>query len=200
MNKDSDMEIESLNYAPSPAKSLPVCRICLSDQEDDQIKNPLVSPCHCKGTMNFVHVKCLKGWIDSKRETRTTDSTHSYQWTIIRCELCHVPYPRDLHTQNGRIFKLFEFEIPKRTADISFVIFETVYTQKEVKTIHVVTNEKETDATIGRAFDAGMRVPDISVSRYHANIVFQNDHFYIKDNDSKFGTLLLLNRPLVIDP
>ena len=37
------------------------------------------------------------------------------------------------------------------------MIFETVYTQKEVKTIHVVTNEKETNATIGRAFDAGMR-------------------------------------------
>ena len=80
------------------------------------------------------------------------------------------------------------------------MIFETVYTQKEVKTIHVVTNEKETNATIGRAFDAGMRVPDISVSRYHANIVFKNDHFFLRDNDSKFGTLLLLNRPMVIDP
>jgi pSer/pThr/pTyr-binding forkhead associated (FHA) protein len=45
-----------------------------------------------------------------------------------------------------------------------------------------------------------MRVPDISVSRYHAHITYKNDHFYIQDNDSKFGTLLLLKEPLVIDP
>ena len=55
-------------------------------------------------------------------------------------------------------------------------------------------------ATIGRAFDAGMRVPDISVSRYHSTIEFKNGDFYIKDNGSKFGTLILMNEPLVIDP
>jgi len=112
VHKDQDMDIESLNFAASPAKSLPICRICLSDIEDDITQNPLVSPCHCKGTMNFIHIKCLKGWIDSKRETRTTDSTHSYQWTIIRCELCHVPYPMDFIMPNGRAFKLYEYEIP----------------------------------------------------------------------------------------
>ena len=64
----------------------------------------------------------------------------------------------------------------------------------------MVHNERVKSATIGRAFDAGMRVPDISVSRYHSNIEFKNEHFYIKDNGSKFGTLLLLDKPLIIDP
>jgi hypothetical protein len=64
----------------------------------------------------------------------------------------------------------------------------------------VVHNRKVKSASIGRAFDAGMRVPDISVSRYHSSIEFKNDHFYIKDNGSKFGTLLLLDKPLIIDP
>jgi pSer/pThr/pTyr-binding forkhead associated (FHA) protein len=64
----------------------------------------------------------------------------------------------------------------------------------------VVSSTKQTSATIGRAFDAGMRVPDISVSRYHATIEYRNQNFYIKDNDSKFGTLILMKKPLIIDP
>jgi pSer/pThr/pTyr-binding forkhead associated (FHA) protein len=95
---------------------------------------------------------------------------------------------------------LFEFEELPTTSEHAYIVFETIYSQKEVKTIHVVSNEREQKASIGRAFDAGMRVPDISVSRYHANIEYKNDHFYLSDNESKFGTLLLLKQPLVIDP
>lgn len=35
-----------------------------------------------------------------------------------------------------------------------------------------------------------MRVNDISVSRIHAEIRFENNKFYIKDLKSKFGTLV----------
>ena len=69
-----------------------------------------------------------------------------------------------------------------------------------MKTIHVVTNKKVNSASIGRAFDAGMRVPDISVSWYHATIEFKNNNFFLIDNQSKFGTLILIRKPLVIDP
>ena len=90
--------------------------------------------------------------------------------------------------------------MPEIEEDKAFIVFETVYQQKEVRTIHIVSNSKVSSATIGRAFDAGMRVPDISVSRYHSTIEFKNGGFYIKDNASKFGTLILMNGPLVIDP
>ena len=55
--------------------------------------NPLISVCKCSGSVKLVHLNCLRSWLDSKKETRVTDSTSSYQWTIIRCELCHHPYP-----------------------------------------------------------------------------------------------------------
>lgn len=45
-----------------------------------------------------------------------------------------------------------------------------------------------------------MRVPDISVSRYHASIEFKDGHFVVSDNDSKFGTLIMLKEPIIIDP
>lgn len=183
----------------SPTPSLPWCRICLSDREDDSVRNPFVSPCYCKGTMSLVHINCLRMWLQSKRETRETPTTSSFQWTLIRCELCQFLYPMSL-VVNGTVFPLFQFDKPIRDERVSFIVFETVYQQKEVKTIHVVSNAKDKKASIGRAFDAGMRVPDISVSRYHAYIEFKNNHFYLSDNESKFGTLLLMQKPLVIDP
>lgn len=35
-----------------------------------------------------------------------------------------------------------------------------------------------------------MRVNDISVSRVHAEVRYENNKFYIKDMKSKFGTLI----------
>lgn len=44
-----------------------------------------------------------------------------------------------------------------------------------------------------------MRVPDISVSRLHSQLVFKNDQFYIEDLESKFGTLVLMHRPFIFE-
>lgn len=39
---------------------------------------------------------------------------------------------------------------------------------------------------------------DISVSRDHAKILFDKGSFYLKDEDSKFGTLVLVSKPVKI--
>ena len=44
---------------------------------------------------------------------------------------------------------------------------------------------------LGRGHAAHVRVNDISISREHAFIKCRNDGFYIEDNNSKFGTLVL---------
>ena len=38
------------------------CRICLGDEEDS-IKNPLISPCKCLGSLKYIHIDCLKKWL-----------------------------------------------------------------------------------------------------------------------------------------
>ncbi len=43
---------------------------------------------------------------------------------------------------------------------------------------------------VGRGHQCEMRVNDISVSRTHAEVRFENNKFYIKDIKSKFGTLI----------
>lgn len=46
------------------------CRFCLSSKSSQT--NPLITPCQCKGTMEFVHLKCLNRWrrIDIARNGR----------------------------------------------------------------------------------------------------------------------------------
>lgn len=53
---------------------------------------------------------------------------------------------------------------------------------------------------VGRGHDADIRVTDISVSRFHARINRDpnNGHFYVEDNKSKFGTLIQIRKPIVI--
>lgn len=48
---------------------------------------------------------------------------------------------------------------------------------------------------IGRGHDSELRVNDVSVSRYHAILKFNGEHFFLEDNVSKFGTLVLQERP-----
>lgn len=45
-----------------------------------------------------------------------------------------------------------------------------------------------------------MRINDISVSRCHAIIKYKEGSFVIEDNQSKFGTIVLLKEKLEISP
>jgi len=42
-----------------------------------------------------------------------------------------------------------------------------------------------------------LRINDISVSRLHAKLKLYEDKIFIQDLDSKYGTLILLQEPLV---
>lgn len=53
----SNAPIMVIRGASSTSNGLPLCRICLS--EENNIENPLFSPCKCKGTMKYIHLTCL---------------------------------------------------------------------------------------------------------------------------------------------
>ena len=50
------------------------CKICFVGEEQDdqdenkpkQTKNPLISPCNCSGSSKYIHLDCLKKWLQSK--------------------------------------------------------------------------------------------------------------------------------------
>lgn len=51
------------------------CRICHCEGDDE---SPLITPCHCTGSLHFVHQTCLQQWIKSS-DTRC-------------CELCKYEF------------------------------------------------------------------------------------------------------------
>ena len=44
------------------------CRICLEEEDpSDQGENPFITPCGCQGSTKFIHVDCIRGWLDVKK-------------------------------------------------------------------------------------------------------------------------------------
>ena len=79
------------------------------------------------------------------------------------------------------------------------------FTNTPHKTIHVISlpkhkivQKKYFNFLVGRENTVDIRITDISVSRAHAHINYYNGQFYLTDNDSKFGTLVLLKNPTKI--
>eukprot|EP00347_Sterkiella_histriomuscorum_P013132 403365890 len=62
------------------------CRICLDDTETEE--NPFITPCKCSGSMKFIHLQCLREWLDSKRVSQKLEGIYSYYWEELACELC----------------------------------------------------------------------------------------------------------------
>ena len=51
---------------------------------------------------------------------------------------------------------------------------------------------------LGRGNNSHIKIEDISVSRVHTLIKCRNDGFYIEDNNSKFGTSILVRDKLCL--
>jgi len=58
------------------------------------------------------------------------------------------------------------------------------------RNLYVVCPEGETPIKLGRGHQCEIKITDVSVSRVHAEIRLTNEKFYIKDMNSKFGTLI----------
>ena len=58
-----------------------------------------------------------------------------------------------------------------------------------------VTPSKQ-EFKLGRGHESEVRINDISVSRCHAIIKYKKDEFYMEDNLSKFGTIVLIKEKL----
>lgn len=99
-----------------PAKKN-VCRICLEEEDsNDENKtktNPLIAPCLCNGSAQYIHLKCLKEWLKSKLVVNDKTYSKNYIYKVSKCELCQATYP-DCIRIDGKKHEIFEFERPKR--------------------------------------------------------------------------------------
>jgi hypothetical protein len=64
------------------------CRICLSGEEAVE-SGPLIAPCKCIGSVQFVHKECLKMWLMRQVKEMGNNAQAKYFKNGIKCELCH---------------------------------------------------------------------------------------------------------------
>jgi E3 ubiquitin-protein ligase DOA10 len=89
-NEIDSMEEKWKENEPFGTTSAKICRICLEMEEEG---NALITPCHCSGTMKYIHLNCLRIWLDNKKIKRETHWVNSYAWKDLECELCKQSLP-----------------------------------------------------------------------------------------------------------
>ena len=187
-----------INEKINTNKKPKVCRICYG--KDTNIENPLICPCTCKGSMKYIHYQCLKNWLNSKIEAESSLDSETEEVGItycckdLSCELCKTKFP-DYLNHKGKIYNI-TFYKPKFK---QFIIFESMRADKlKTKFIHILSFDNKNQIALGRANDCDLSFPELSVSRYHCFIHKDINKLYLEDNNSKFGTLVLLQNPNIL--
>ncbi|XP_047207153.1 E3 ubiquitin-protein ligase MARCH8 isoform X3 [Girardinichthys multiradiatus] len=115
MDEDTDLECCSL---PLTEKSEPLsnyslsgdcCRICHCEGDDE---SPLITPCHCTGSLRFVHQGCLQQWIKSS-DTRC-------------CELCKYEFIMETKLKPLRKWEKLQMTASERRKIMCSVTFHVI--------------------------------------------------------------------------
>jgi predicted component of type VI protein secretion system len=82
-----------------------------------------------------------------------------------------------------------------------FIVLENMVRdsqQHSSRGLHVVSLAEKT-LKLGRGHESDVRIADVSISRCHATIRYANGQFLLEDNSSKFGTLVALKKPRILE-
>merc|ERR1719203_819481 len=174
--------------------STTLCRICLLEGpgEDD----PLITPCQCRGSIEFVHLGCLRHWIRGRLNLSDAPGG-SYFYRPLACELCKTIYPTYIHNGHERQPLV---EVP--WTQPPFIVLENMVRdsqQHATRGLHVISLAEKV-LKLGRGHESDVRIADVSISRCHATIRFQRGQFVLEDNNSKFGTLVAMKKPRLLEP
>jgi Fe-S oxidoreductase len=110
--------------------------------------------------------------------TKETESTKTYYWKNLECELCKTSFPNyvrppgttDTSLDNISLH-VVKYDKPLYEEDQApgYIVLESI-TNAAGKVIHVINMQRTDEAKIGRGHDVDVRITDISVSRLHAMI------------------------------
>ena len=192
-NKDGNDDIDIKEEKKKPPKKTKLCRICYLEEESEN-DDPLVQPCKCSGSLKYIHLKCLKHWI----MTRSCQKVEEAEFCIVflfkevECEICKMKLP-DLINHNGKLHYLLDFSEDFK----NYLILETITLDEEGNKFIYVISLLNREIKIGRGILSDILLSDVSVSRIHCIMSVEKNNVYIRDNDSKFGTLISIQTPKI---
>ncbi|KAI8114635.1 hypothetical protein M9434_002755 [Picochlorum sp. BPE23] len=106
-------QLESGTPLESPADGCRVCRICwVSLERDDP---DVVSPCRCKGSMEYIHTDCLKAWQDQLCRMKGKNPLY--------CDVCHQAYTVNTRLLQHRVRRIVMSMTHSRIAPLVAIIF-----------------------------------------------------------------------------
>ena len=170
-----------------------VCRICYLEEDENNLENPLVQPCECTGSVKFIHLECLRKWVSTRSCVKidTTSECCIFLIKPVECELCKAKFP-DFIKYEKRLLPVIDFS---QVFDNYLTLESLTLDRQNNKFIYVISLNKERKIKIGRGHEAKVILSDISVSRIHCIMTVEKNQVFIEDNESKFGTLILVQCP-----
>ena len=170
-----------------------LCKICYNEEENPE--NPLVQPCQCSGSLKYIHLNCLKHWLNTKSCIKTDSNERFISFLVkpIECEICKAKFP-DFIRHKDKLYEILEPNIDFE----SYCYLEILTLDKDRKRyIYVINLNINTKLKLGRGHEANLSLGDISVSRVHSILTIENKKIYLEGNNSKFGTLILVQSPIL---
>jgi hypothetical protein len=158
------------------------CRICLLEGSSGN-EDPLIAPCNCKGTIEYVHLSCLRHWV--KTRVGEPSASGAFVYKAPCCELCKSEFSSMIKIDDCEATSLAELP----PVEPPFVVLECRTGSSARGAVHVVPL-KDKPLKIGRGHGSDIRIADVSLSREHALICLDQDKFTLSDGSSKFGTLV----------
>lgn len=136
--------------------------------------------------MRFIHVSCIREWLDGKKQSQKLEGVYSYYWEELCCDICKDPLKLRneviIQSPGGykytKQFFLLQYKVPKNQR---YMILESDVNCLS-KAIHVINFDFKKEYNVGRRITNDITVSDISVSRAQATFRFKKDNkVYIED-------------------
>ncbi|XP_057591076.1 E3 ubiquitin-protein ligase MARCHF8 isoform X2 [Hippopotamus amphibius kiboko] len=139
VEKDSDLDCPSPLSEKGPpispvSTSGDACRICHCEGDDE---SPLITPCHCTGSLHFVHQTCLQQWIKSS-DTRC-------------CELCKYEFIMETKLKPLRKWEKLQMTSSERRKIMCSVTFHVIAITCVVWSLYVLIDRTAEEIKQGQA-------------------------------------------------
>ncbi|KAK7139904.1 hypothetical protein R3I94_012508 [Phoxinus phoxinus] len=138
LEEDSDLDqcsspLSEKNGPLSPySLSGDCCRICHCEGDDE---SPLITPCHCTGSLRFVHQGCLQQWIKSS-DTRC-------------CELCKYDFIMETKLKPLRKWEKLQMTASERRKIMCSVTFHVIAITCVVWSLYVLIDRTAEEIKLG---------------------------------------------------
>ncbi|XP_041866937.1 E3 ubiquitin-protein ligase MARCH8 isoform X1 [Melanotaenia boesemani] len=109
-----------------------ICRICHCEGDDE---SPLITPCHCTGSLRFVHQGCLQQWIKSS-DTRC-------------CELCKYEFIMETKLKPLRKWEKLQMTASERRKIMCSVTFHVIAITCVVWSLYVLIDRTADEIRLG---------------------------------------------------